>query len=246
MLPRLAEAMRGESRAAIATRAREWARDNGNRSLVLLRQAALNDPEPLVEPVPGEPDSMCLRRGGEDELRLRLERLTTRLTAKLMPPKQKDLTEYYRRNSDKLFLPDMVHAAHIVRNVDEKTTDAEARAAIDAVAAILASGADFAGVADQHSDCPGRGGDLGFFPRGQMVAEFDDVVFALEPGRVSEVFRTPFGYHIARVIEIRPAGVPKFDLVRERIAEILYAEKRQRAVDRFIDQLRAKASIESV
>jgi peptidyl-prolyl cis-trans isomerase C len=215
ILPRLAEAMRGEPRAAIVAKAREWSRDNVI-DRVLLRQATRNDPD-----------------------------LTTRLTVKLMPPKQKDLTEYYRRNSDKLFLPDMIHAAHIVRNVDEKNTEAEARAAIDAAAAALASGADFAAVADQHSDCPGRGGDLGFFPRGQMVPEFDDVVFALEPGRVSEVFRTPFGYHIARVIEIRPAGVPKFNLVRERIAEILYAEKRQRAIDSFIDGLRAKATIEN-
>jgi len=215
ILPRLAEAMRGESRAAIVAKAREWSRDNVI-DRVLLRQATQNDPD-----------------------------LTTRLTAKLMPPKQKDLTEYYRRNSDKLFLPEMIHAAHIVRNVDEKNIDGDARAAIDNVAALLASGADFAEVADQHSDCPGRGGDLGFFPRGQMVPEFDDVVFALEPGQVSEVFRTPFGYHIARVLEIRPAGVPKFDLVRERIAEILYAEKRQRVIDRFIDQLRAKATIET-
>jgi peptidyl-prolyl cis-trans isomerase SurA len=78
-----------------------------------------------------------------------------------------------------------------------------------------------------------------------MVPEFDDVVFALESGQVSDVFRTPFGYHIARLLEIRPAGVPKFDLVRERIAEVLYAEKRQRVIDRFIDQLRAKATIEN-
>jgi parvulin-like peptidyl-prolyl isomerase len=215
ILPRLAEAMRGESRAAITSRAREWARDNVI-DRVLLRQATANDPE-----------------------------LTTRLTAKLIPPKQKDLIDYYRRNSAQLFLPDMVRAAHIVRNVDEKTPDAEARAAIDSIAARLAAGADFAQVADEHSDCPGRGGDLGFFPRGQMVSEFDHVVFDLEPGRISDVFRTPFGYHIARVIETRPAGVPKFDLVRERIAEILYAEKRQRAIDRFIDQLRAKATIET-
>ncbi len=127
----------------------------------------------------------------------------------------------------------------------EKTTEAEARAAIERVAAELGQGADFAGVADRSSDCPGRGGDLGFFPRGQMVPEFDEVVFALEPGRVSDIFRTPFGYHIALVRGRRAEGIPKFDQVRERIAEILYAEKRQRAIDRFIDQLRAKATIEN-
>jgi parvulin-like peptidyl-prolyl isomerase len=216
ILPRLAEAMRGESRSAVMARAREWARENVI-DRVLLRQAASGD----------------------------VEGLTARLAAKLMPPKTKDLTEYYRRNKDSLYLPEMVHAAHIVRNIDEKTTDEEARAAMETVAAMLNEGADFAEAADRHSDCPGRGGDLGFFARGQMVPEFDNAVFALAPGGVSGIFRTPFGYHIARLMQRRAEGVPKFEEVRERIAEILYAEKRQRAVDRFIDQLRAKASIEN-
>jgi parvulin-like peptidyl-prolyl isomerase len=98
-------------------------------------------------------------------------------------------------------------------------------------------------VADEHSDCPGQGGDLGFFARGAMVPEFEQVVFSLSPGQISRPFRTPFGYHVARLIELRPARVLTFPEVRDQIAEMLYTAKKQRVVDRYLDQLRAKAVI---
>ncbi len=62
----------------------------------------------------------------------------------------------------------------------------------------LDGGADFAGLAAQHSDCPSgaRGGQLGSFGRGQMVKEFEDTAFALDVGGVSGVIETPFGYHL--------------------------------------------------
>ena len=214
ILPRLIEAMRGETRSAILARAREWSRENVI-DRVLLRQAERADPE-----------------------------ITTRLTAKLVPPKATELTEFYRKNAQQFHAPEMAHAAHIVCNVDEKTTEEQARARIDEAAGRLAHGEDFAAIADSMSDCPGRGGDLGLFPRGQMVSEFEDVVFNLEPGQVSRPFRTPFGYHIARLIAIRPGGIPKFDEIREHVASVVYAQKKQRAIDRYVDQLRTKASIE--
>jgi parvulin-like peptidyl-prolyl isomerase len=214
ILPRLIEAMQGESRSAILARAREWARENVIDK-ILLRQAERGEPG-----------------------------ITMRLTAKLVPPKATELTDYYRRNSGQFYAPDMVHAAHIVCNVDAKTSDGQARARIDQAAQRLANGEDFPTVADSMSDCPGRGGDLGFFPRGQMVAEFEDVVFNLRPGEVSGAFRTPFGYHIARVIAVRAGGVPSFDEVREQVANVVYTQKKQRAIDQYVDRLRAKAIIE--
>ena len=98
-------------------------------------------------------------------------------------------------------------------------------------------------VADRHSDCAGNGGDLGWFPRGEMVDEFDAVVFALRVGAISDIFRTPFGFHIATVLERKPAGVRPFKEVETDITAAILNEKRQKAVENFLDRLRARADI---
>lgn len=74
----------------------------------------------------------------------------------------------------------------------------EALASINDLKAKLADGGDFAELARANSDCPSgeEGGDLGFFPRGAMVREFDEAAFALQPGQVSDVIETGFGYHL--------------------------------------------------
>jgi parvulin-like peptidyl-prolyl isomerase len=142
-------------------------------------------------------------------------------------------------------MPEMVRASHIVKNVDESTTEEVALAAIRAVQAQL-NGDNFADLANEHSDCKGNGGDLGYFPRGQMVDEFDEVVFAMQPGQTSDIFRTPFGFHIARLIDRRPAGLRPLPELKDDIEELLYRQKLRRAVDDLLDRLRAKADVQNV
>ncbi|OPZ16122.1 MAG: Foldase protein PrsA 1 precursor [candidate division BRC1 bacterium ADurb.BinA364] len=108
----------------------------------------------------------------------------------------------------------------------------------------LAKGADFAQAAARNSDCPDNGGDLGYFPRGQMVPEFENVVFSLKRGQISEVFRTEFGLHIATVTDKRPARPYEFEQVKDTIRRELRGGLRQKAIEDFIDAERAKARIE--
>src|ERR1022692_4422339 len=258
MLPRLKEAMSDQPWSAVLAQAKEWAREHVIER-ALLRQAAIADPEPVNETDlqaamarlgSGPHPAACLDQGAarpamtEAEVLFRIDRLKMRLTAKLLPPKSKEIGEYYKKNAAQLHAPETVRAAHIIRNIDERTDEPAARASIEEIAGKLESGSDFAQLADEFSDCPGHGGDLGFFGRGAMVPEFEQVVFTLSPGQVSQPFRTPFGYHVAKLIERRPPRVLPFEEVRHQIAEMLHTAKRQRALDRYLDQLRAKAVIE--
>ena len=227
----------------------------------LLRQEAAKDPEP-IEPAAVEEALTAVRsqsavkagcdpRADDGELRrelearLRVERFLGKLSAKLARPRPKDVGEYYRKHRDEFHMPELIRASHIVKNVDENTT---AEAALESLRAVQAQldGANFAELADQYSDCRGNGGDLGYFPRGQMVEEFDAVVFAMQPGETSDIFRTPFGFHIARVVERRPAGIRTLPEVKEEIEEMLHREKLQRAVEELLDRLREKADVQNV
>jgi parvulin-like peptidyl-prolyl isomerase len=108
----------------------------------------------------------------------------------------------------------------------------------------LRDGADFDEMARKHSDCPENAGDLGFFPRGSMVQGFEDVVFGMEVGQTSDVFKTEFGYHIARVSDTKPAMPCPLEDVREVIVRELTEQTRQKAIEKFIDAQKAKAVIE--
>ncbi|MGE3165716.1 MAG: peptidylprolyl isomerase [Planctomycetota bacterium] len=99
---------------------------------------------------------------------------------------------------------DQVSCRHILlqfagcQRTKSDRTEAEARAKIEEALAALEAGGDFAELAKQYSDCPSAasGGDLGTFGRGAMVADFEKTAFALQPGKYSEIIRTPFGFHI--------------------------------------------------
>jgi parvulin-like peptidyl-prolyl isomerase len=77
-----------------------------------------------------------------------------------------------------------------------------------------------------------------------MVTEFDAVVFALEPGQVSDIFRTQFGYHIAKVYDRKPEGIRPLTDVSGNIEALLFQQKKQRRIEQYIDSLRAKADIQ--
>ena len=137
-------------------------------------------------------------------------------------------------------------ASHVLVDTREMKTDAELAQALEKIKKIKAevdSGKDFAEVAKQHSDCPSKdkGGDLSFFKRkGQMVEPFAAAAFALKVGQVSEPVKTPFGYHIIKVTEIKNGTAVKFDDVKQVIKQNMMEEKAQV----LIRQLLEKAKID--
>ncbi|HEX7125154.1 MAG TPA: peptidylprolyl isomerase [Thermodesulfobacteriota bacterium] len=152
---------------------------------------------------------------------------------------ESDLRAYYDTHRDQfLKSQEQVRASHIL--VD---TEAQARQLREEIL----GGRDFAEAARASSKdegSAGRGGDLGFFTKDRMVPAFADAAFRLEkPGDLSPVVKTQFGYHIIRLEEKRPAEQASFDDVKDRIAEQLREERQQRAVEQYVEDLRAKAKI---
>jgi peptidyl-prolyl cis-trans isomerase C/foldase protein PrsA len=251
--PQYESAVQGMDPIEAEMQLRDWSRENVIER-VLLRQEAASDPEPIsAEAIEETLRSLQSRtRVGEEELRkdveirMRVDRLLERTTSKVAPPKHKEVSEYYRKNKEQFRRPELVRAGHIVKNVDESVDEATALAAIQKVQEELKAGARFEELADRYSDCAGNRGDLGWVPRGQMVQEFEDVIFTLKENEVSDIFRTVFGFHIAKVYERKPEGVSDFAEVREAIEKSLHKQKQERAVENFLDRLRAKAVIQEL
>jgi parvulin-like peptidyl-prolyl isomerase len=242
----------------------EWSRENVIEG-VLLRQAAERDIKDLrQEEVESAYNKLLEERGGEKQFyqqmgmgveqeeqikkdiagRMKAERLTAKLTAEIKEPSEKDILKYYEKNIERFTIPESVRAAHIVRHPKEGAKPEEMRKELEMVLDELRGGADFGEFAEKHSDCPENGGDLGLFARGQMVEGFEKVVFNLNVGQVSDIFETEFGYHIAKVSEKRPAMPCPMQDVRELIERELTQEARQKAIEKFIDAEKAKATIE--
>jgi len=144
-----------------------------------------------------------------------------------------------------------VRASHILVRVPEGTPAArkeELRKKADAMLARVRGGEDFAAVARKSSEDPGsaaQGGELGSFGRGRMVPPFENAAFALQPGEVSGVVESPFGFHIIKVLEKTPGRKLAFSQVKEQLKREMVQQKRQQAQQTFVNELRAKAKIET-
>ena len=113
---------------------------------------------------------------------------------------QQDVQRYYEDNKQQYATPEQVRASHILLKTEGKDDAAVKKQAEDLLAKVK-GGADFAALATKFSEdevSAAKGGDLGFFAKGTMVKEFDDVAFKLTPGETSDLVKTQFGYHIIR------------------------------------------------
>lgn len=139
-----------------------------------------------------------------------------------------------------------IRARHILLRIPADASPAQ-RDSLRQVAESLrqraAAGEDFAALARQHSQDPGsaqRGGDLDYFGRGRMVAPFEEAAFRLQPGEVSEVVESPFGYH---VIKLEDRRQPEFGPQREEFRQHLVQRAEQEAETAYLDSLTTAANV---
>lgn len=162
-----------------------------------------------------------------------------------------DIKTYYGTHKDDFKIPEMVKARHILVRVNMKKASEEdkkkAREKIEGLLKRVKAGEDLGKLAGEFSDDPAskkKGGDLGFFPRGKMVPEFDAAAFALKPGDLSEIIETSFGYHIIRVEERKEAAFEPFEKIKDKVKEKAVAELKKGRIEGFIDKAFKEAGVE--
>ena len=156
---------------------------------------------------------------------------------------------YYDKNPQMFKQPEQIKASHILIKVDAKADEAkkaEARKKIEEVQQKLKDGGDFAALAKEHSEGPSsaKGGDLGYFRRGQMVKPFEEAALALKPNEVSDVVETRFGYHIIKVYDNKPEQTQAYADVKEKIIQRMKQEKIEKEAIQYVGKLKKDAKLE--
>ncbi len=158
-----------------------------------------------------------------------------------------EVQQYYSQHQKDYQVDDQVKVRHILIKVDEKAdakADAAAKQKAEDILKQLRSGGNFAELAKKNSDDPGskdQGGELGFIKHGVTVPEFDKAAFALQPGQISDLVRTKFGYHIIQTEEKQTAHTRPIDEVKPTILAMLTREKEAQAQQAFAQQLATEA-----
>lgn len=153
-----------------------------------------------------------------------------------------DVQRHYEDNQQQFSTPEQVRASHILLKTEGKDDAAVRKQAEEILAKVKAPGADFAKIANQYTEeeiGKTRGGDLEFFGRGRMAKEFEDASFALQPGQISPVVKSPFGYHVIKVTDRKPPVTRPLDEVSTQIQEQIKAERSQAEAQRIATEVAA-------
>ena len=148
--------------------------------------------------------------------------------AKAIEINEADLKAYYEQNKSRLSGPEERRASHILLTLDAGASADALKAAEEKakelLARVKADPAQFAQLAKENSQDPGsaqNGGDLGFFGPGAMVQTFNDAVFAMKKGEISDIVRTDFGLHIIQLTDVKSAEIKPYEAMRASILDDL-------------------------
>lgn len=149
---------------------------------------------------------------------------------------EEEVKQYYESHKSEFEEPEKVKASHILVDTEKEAKN---------ILKELKKGTDFAILAKEKSKCPSKeqGGDLGFFNRGRMAKEFEDAAFSLEPGKISDVVKTQFGYHIIKVEEKQPPSVKSYDEIKDSLKQILAIRKQQQIINELVQSLKNATEI---
>lgn len=141
---------------------------------------------------------------------------------------------FFEANKSKFNKSETASAKHILVDTEEKASELFNKINEGAVS--------FEDAAAEHSTCPSKdaGGNLGSFPRGQMVPEFEEAVFNMKQGEISGPVQTQFGYHLIKLEEIQSGGESEYEEVKNEIEKTLMYQKQSEVYSNKLNDLKSK------
>jgi peptidyl-prolyl cis-trans isomerase C len=180
-----------------------------------------------------------------------LDQLVNRVTSGVQDSSEDELKAYFEEHAERYSTPDQVQVRHILvkpasmRDEDKATT----RSLLLSLRHKAMEGDDFSTLATAHSECPSgkeAGGDLGWLARGTTLPEFDNIIFGMDVGEISDVVETSAGMHIIEKTDELMGEPMTYDEVKDRIRDLLRHERKGKALSEFVEKLRLTAVIEDV
>jgi peptidyl-prolyl cis-trans isomerase D len=162
--------------------------------------------------------------------------------SKIVVP-QADIERAYNDGIEQYTTPEQVRASHVLLKIGAGKDEAAVKATAEDVLKQAKSGADFAALAKKYSEdetTAAKGGDLDFFGRGRMVPEFDSAAFTMEPGQISDLVKTQYGFHIIKLVEKKVGTTKPLTEVKDQISDQLAFQRAQTQAAELGDKLAAK------
>jgi len=162
---------------------------------------------------------------------------------------EEEINAYYRTHPEQFRLPERIRLAQVLISVPKDAKEQEIQDLAEHTRKIrnqLLQGADFDEIARKYSDGPeaDQGGDLGYFKKGELMKEIDKGTFSLQVGEISDVVRTPLGFHIIKLMEKKTAEIISYEEVKSQVEELLFLEKTDMAYRLWLKRLRDQAYVE--
>ena len=244
---------------------RGYARENVIARVLLAQEASRNQPPVPDAQVDEAIAKLQAEHGGEQrfyaaiggagpeqlaavrrdvELNLRVRTMLEQLVAGDPTPPDAELRAYYEQHIDAYKTLEEVRASHILKAPSRGEQRDAAYQELREVRAQLLAGADFDELARAHSDKAQDHIDLGFFKRGELAEEFELVAFSMSVGEISPVFVSPFGFHLVKLTERKPATPKPFEEVRQQVLEHYRQDRQQDKTRQLVQSLQARAVIE--
>jgi peptidyl-prolyl cis-trans isomerase C len=187
-------------------------------------------------------DAMTYHRMLRQDISVNL--MTDKKIADLPDPSEEEVVTMYEKHPEKMVRRGRVRASHILAKLREGSEEQALLQIRELQKQVTPE--NFAEQALQHSDCPSKtaGGDLGWFRRGDMVKQFEDVAFAMQPGDISDVVATQFGFHLIKLVDREEDVKLTCEEARPMIVKFIKEESSSRMLKEWVEELKERADIE--